>query len=402
MASDEKVEGGPVIVAAPKMIKAPRLNGQRLDAISRRLEQDVASSAIPGAVIMIGSRDQVLFERSVGFRDVTTRDPLQLDAIWRIYSMTKPLVTAAAMSFVEQGLLRLDQAVADFIPAFGKLRVMDGEQSTVWATDLPTIQDLMRHTAGLAYGYLGESPAQRAYAADGFLKEDLSNAEFVDRLAALPLEYQPGTVWHYSHATDILGRVLEIIRGVDLQDILQETLLAPIEMPDTAFRLASAERHRVAEPLPSSRGIPPYFLDPCRPRRGQRGGGGLVSTARDYARFLRMLLGNGTLDGRRVLSPATVALMTADHLGTSIARASYYPPGPGYGFGLGFAVRLSQGEAPFPGSCGDYFWSGVGGTYFWVDPVYGLFALFLLQSSSPEQRQRYRTLIRGMVYAAVD
>jgi CubicO group peptidase (beta-lactamase class C family) len=391
-----------VSVAASNATDAPLFSSQRLVAISRRLEQDVASSAIPGATIIIGSRDQVLFERSVGFRDVMTQDPLQLDAIWRIYSMTKPLVTAAAMTFVEQGLLRLDQAVDDFIPAFGKLRVMDGERSTVSVTNPPTIQDLMRHTAGLAYGYLGDSPAQRAYAADGFLKEDLSNADFADRLAALPLEYQPGTVWHYSHATDVLGRVLEIIRGADLQAILQETLLGPLDMPETVFRLACAERHRVAEPLPGSRGMPPYFLDPCRPRRGQRGGGGLVSTARDYARFLRMLLGKGTLDGRRVLSPATVELMTADHLGTSIGRASYYPPGPGYGFGLGFAVRRSQGEAPFPGSCGDYFWSGVGGTYFWVDPAYGLFALFLLQSSSPEQRRHYRTLIRGMVYAAVD
>ena len=390
------------MIGGTKLTEGPRFSGQRLEGLSCRLEQDVASSAIPGATIIIGSRDQVLFERSVGFRDVMTHDPLQLDAIWRIYSMTKPLVTAAAMTLVEQGLLRLDQPVADFIPAFGKLRVMDSERSTVSAVNPPTIQDLMRHTAGLAYGYLGESPAQRAYAEDGFLKEDLSNADFVDRLAALPLEYQPGTVWHYSHATDVLGRVLEIIRGVDLQEILQETVLGPLDMPETVFRLASNERHRVAEPLPSSRGTPPYFLDPCRPRRGQRGGGGLVSTARDYARFLRMLLGNGTLDGHRVLSPATVRLMTADHLGTNIGKASYYPPGPGYGFGLGFAVRLSQGEAPFPGSCGDYFWSGVGGTYFWVDPVYGLFALFLLQSSSPEQRRHYRTLIRSMVYAAVD
>jgi CubicO group peptidase (beta-lactamase class C family) len=260
----------------------------------------------------------------------------------------------------------------------------------------------MRHTAGLAYGYRGDSHAQRAYVADGFLQQDLSNADFVERLAALPLEYQPGTVWHYSHATDVLARVLEIICGADLQQVLQKTLLGPLDMSETVFQVDPANRVRVAEPLPAARGMPPQFLDPCRPRRGQRGGGGLTSTAQDYTRFLRMLLGNGTLDGCRVLSPATVDFMTADHLGVGISRADYYPPGPGYGFGLGFAVRLARGEAPFPGSCGDYFWSGVGGTYFWVDPVRGFFALLLLQSPWPEQRRHYRTLLRSLVYAALD
>jgi CubicO group peptidase (beta-lactamase class C family) len=370
--------------------------------IAERLETDVAASRIPGATVVMGSRDQVLFERSFGFRDVTTRDALRPDAIWRIYSMTKPLVTVAAMTLVEQGLLRLDQPVADFIAAFGRLRVSDGAGSTVPAINQPTIQDLMRHTAGLAYGYRGDSQAQRAYVADGFLQKDLSNADFVERLAALPLEYQPGTVWHYSHATDVLARVLEIICGADLQQVLRETLLGPLDMSETVFQVDPANRLRVAEPLPAARGMPPQFSDPCLPRRGQRGGGGLTSTARDYTRFLRMLLGNGTLDGRRVLSPATVDFMTADHLGTGIGRAHYYPPGPGYGFGLGFAVRLTRGEAPFPGSCGDYFWSGVGGTYFWVDPVRGFFALLLLQSPWPEQRRHYRTVLRSLVYAALD
>ena len=181
-------------------------------------------------------------------------------------------------------------------------------------------------------------------------------------------------------------------------------------MRETVFRLAETERGRVAEPLlnaasdagPGAVGARRSFPDPCRPRRGQSGGGGLVSTAADYARFLRMLLGKGRLDGRRILSPAMVALMTADHLGSGIGHASYYPPGPGYGFGLGFAVRLAAGEAPFPGSPGDVFWSGVGGTYFWADPACDLFALLMLQSPSPGQRQHYRTLMRNMVYAALD
>jgi CubicO group peptidase (beta-lactamase class C family) len=371
----------------------------RLVAIADRLEKDVAASAIPGAMIVIGSHHRVVFERSVGFRDVADGDPLRPDAVWRIYSMTKPIVTAAAMVLVEAGLLCCDQPVAEFIPLFAQLRVADGAGRDVPARTPPTIQDLMRHTAGLSYGYRGDGPAHQAYVADGFLNEDLSNASFADRLAALPLEHQPGTVWHYSHATDVLGRVVEVVSGHSLLQVLQEALFEPLGMLETDFQLPAAKRGRVAEPLP---GGGPQFFDPCLPRRAQRAGGGLVSTAHDYARFLRMLLGNGSLDGTRVLSPATVAYMTADHLGRSIRKGSYYPPGPGYGFGLGFAVRLAEGEAPFLGSRGDYFWSGVGGTYFWVDPARDLFVLLMLQSSSPEQRRHYRTLLRNMVYAAVD
>lgn len=387
---------------ASRKTDATRLSGERLNAIAGKLQKDVDACAIPGAMIVLGNRDGVLFEHAVGFRDATTRDPLRPDAIWRIYSMTKPLVTVAAMIFVEQGLLRLDQPVADLIPSFARLRVIGPDRSDRPAKNPPTIQDLMRHTAGLSYGYVGDSLAHRAYVADGFLEEDLPNADFADRLAALPLEHQPGTVWHYSHAIDVLGRVLEVVSGHDLQQAMQEALFAPLGMRETVFQLDPAKRDRVAEPLRTAAHGRPIFLHPCVPRRGQRGGGGLTSTAADYTRFLRMLLGKGKLDGGRIMSPASVALMTADHLGTGIRKATYYPPGPGYGFGLGFAVRLSKGVAPFPGSVGDYFWSGVGGTYFWVDPACDLFALVLLQSSSPEQRLYYRTLMRSVVYAALD
>ena len=316
--------------------------------------------------------------------------------------MTKPIVTAAAMVFVEAGALRLDQPVADFIPAFDRLTVAPADGEPVAAIGCPTIQDLMRHTAGLAYGYLGDSPAQRALVADGFLAQDLPLAAFVDRLAALPLEHQPGTIWHYSHATEVLGRVLEIVTGDTLGAVLRDSLLGPLAMTDTGFLLSAIDGNRVAEPLPQTPGARPRFFDPCATRRHQSAGGGLVSTAADYGRFLRMLLGGGSLASVRVLGPAAVALMTADHLGHGIGRAAYYPPGSGYGFGLGVAVRTSVGEAPFPGSVGDYFWSGVGGTYFWVDPALDLFAILMLQSSSAAQRLHYRTLMRNMVYAAVE
>lgn len=379
-----------------------RFDAQRLAAIGARLDADVEAGTIPGATILIGSRDRDVYTHSAGFLETATRAPVRHDAVWRIYSMTKSIVSMAAMALVDRGILRLDQAVAEFIPAFTHLSVVQADGSQATAEAPPTIQDLLRHTSGLSYAFLGDSPAQRAYVADGFLMEDLSNAEFVERIAALPLEHQPGRVWHYSHATDVLGHVLEVATGHDLQGVLDDTLFLPLDMRETRFVLPEADRARVAQPFPQKPAERPIFYDPGKPRRGQRGNHGLLSTVDDQARFLRMMLCGGRYEGRRILSAAAVALATADHLGSDIARGAYYPPGPGYGFGLGFAVRLAAGEAPFPGSVGDYFWSGVGGTYFWVDPVRGFFVLLMMQTSSAAQRLHYRSLSRALVYAALE
>jgi CubicO group peptidase (beta-lactamase class C family) len=382
-----------------------RLDLSRLERITRRLERDASAGLIPGALIVVGHHDRIVFERAVGLRDVASGDPLQRDAIWRIYSMTKPIVSAAAMVLVENGDLHLEQPVADFIPSFANLRVASENGETAPAQRQPTIQDLLRHTAGLGYGYFGAGPVHEAYVADGLMNEDLPLAAFVDRVAALPLEYQPKTAWHYSHATDVLGRVLEVVVDKELDEVLRCTLLGPLGMEETGFRAASSQHNRIAQPLPRSSsapaGMPQQFFDPTALRRLQSAGGGLVSTAADYSRFLRMLLGRGSLEGGRLLAPSIVDHMTSDHIG-AIRRDSYYPQGPGYGFGLGFAVRTTRGEAPFPGSLGDYSWSGVGGTYFWVDPLRDLFVLFMLQTASPKQRLHYRILVRNMVYAAVE
>ena len=381
---------------------APRFDHRRLAAFGERLDADVRAGLIPGAAVLIGDAEGDVYVHHAGFGDVAAGEPLRRDAVWRIYSMTKPIVTLAGLVLAERGALRLDQPVADIIPAFADLRVALPDGRLVPAEAAPTIQDLMRHTAGLSYGFLGDSPAQRAIVADGLLMEDLPNAEFVARLAALPLEHQPGRVWHYSHATDVLGHVLEIVAGRDLQGVLEDTVLDPLGMQETTFRPPPQMRGRVAQPLPQQPGDRPVFYDPCVPNRGQRGNHGLVSTLDDQARILRMLLRRGRVDGRSVISAAMVDLAVADHLGRDIARNAYYPPGPGYGFGLGFAVRLVAGEAAFPGSVGDYFWSGVGGTYFWVDSLRGFFTLVMMQTSSPQQRQHYRTLSRTMIYAALD
>ena len=335
----------------------PTFDRERLTALAARLDDDVAAGVIPGAALLIGGRDGDLFAHEAGFRDPPMRDPLRADAIWRIYSMTKPIVTMAGMVLMERGALRLDQPVADFIPAFAHLRVAAPDGTSHPAASTPTIQDLMRHTAGIGYAFMGDSHTQRALAADGFLMEDLANADFVARLATLPLEHEPGRIWHYSHATDVLGHVLELATGRDLAGVLDDTLLGPLGMSETWFRVPRELASRVAEPLPQSPGMRPIFFDPCAPRRGQRGNHGLFSTMADQAAFLRLMLNGGRHGGRRVLGRATVDLATADHLGRDIARGAYYPPGPGYGFGLGFAVRLAAGEAAYPGSIGDYFWS---------------------------------------------
>ncbi|MCJ2052466.1 serine hydrolase domain-containing protein [Methylobacterium sp. J-070] len=383
------------------MRNGPTFSLPLLDRLGARLEADTAAGAIPGADLLIGGTGGEIWRRTVGFRDSVAGDSLKPDAVWRIYSMTKVVVSVATLVLAEQGDLRLDQPVADFIPAFAHLARLGPGETRVPAAAAPTIQDLLRHTAGIAYGYLGDGPTRRAYEADGLLTEDLDNEAFAGRIARLPLEHEPGTVWHYSHATDVLGRVLEVAGGADLQRVLDDGLLGPLGMAETRFRIPAEVAGRVAQPLPQGPGQRPAFHDPTLPRRGQRGNGGLVSTVADYAAFLRMMLNGGSLAGARLLAPATVRLMTADHLGTAIAKGAYYPPGPGYGFGLGVAVRLAAGEAPFPGSVGDWFWSGVGGTYFWVDPAAGFFALLMMQTASAAQRQHYRTLTRAMVYAAL-
>jgi CubicO group peptidase (beta-lactamase class C family) len=266
-----------------------------------------------------------------------------------------------------------------------------------------TIQDLMRHTSGITYGFFGGGMVKKAYNDAGVLKGDYTNEEFADRIAKLPLAYQPGTTWDYSHSTDILGRVVEVVSGTSLYNFEKEHILDPLGMRDTAFYVTDpAKQGRIAEPYANDRvfGVDAAFNDPRIAQKWESGGGGMVSTATDYSRLLQMLLNGGQLDGKRYLSPKTVAYMTSNQLGPGIVPGPYYLPGPGYGFGLGFAVRLSTGVATNDGSTGDYEWNGVGGTHFWVDPKEDLFVVFMMQS--PRQRQHYMTIIRDMVYAAVE
>ncbi|TDP63780.1 serine hydrolase domain-containing protein [Roseateles toxinivorans] len=378
------------------------LSRARLENLRAVLQRDVDAGRLPGAVLMIARRGQVAWQQAVGQRRPGDEDAMTMDTLFRIYSMTKPIVSVAMMRLIEQGRALLSDPVSRYIPAFAdsQVAVERGGALVLEPQQQPaTLQDLLRHSAGLTYAFTGDSPVQRLYGQADLWSGNPDNAEFCAALARLPLAHQPGRHWAYSHATDVLGHVVELIAGEALSVHLQREILAPLQMHDTAFSVPPGQQHRIAEPFaecPES-GTPVQLLDPRQPPRFESGGGGLISSALDYARFVQMLRNGGELDGVRLLSPHTLAFMTADHIGDMPQDPGLLDPG--HGFGLGFAVRREAGRAPVPGSVGTFFWSGVAGTSFWVDPAQDLFALLLTQA--PNQRVHYRQLFRALVYGAL-
>jgi CubicO group peptidase (beta-lactamase class C family) len=387
------------------------LSPERLARIGAWAKAEVDAKRVPGAVIMVARNGKLAYYEAIGQQDPARPDPMSRDSIFRIYSMTKPLVSVATMMMVEEGRIQLEAPVSRYIPSFANVKVGVEKTDASGARSLElvpvrraiTVQDLLRHSSGLTYGFFGDSLVKKAYLDAGVGSADLNTAEFADKLASLPLHYQPGSTWDYSYSTDVLGRVLEVASGQSLYSVLRARLLDPLGMKDTSFYVTDAARQaRLAEPLADDRviGAGAVMGNPRVAMKFESGGGGLVSTAHDYARFLQMLLNGGTLDGKRYLSPKTIEYMTADHMGTAVVPGPLYLPGPGYGFGLGFAVRKANGEAAYTSPAGEYYWGGAGGTYFWVDPKTNLFVVFMMQS--PKQRTLYRSVLRNMVYAAVE
>ncbi len=382
------------------------LSPQRLERITRTLRADVGRRLIPGAVMVIARAGQVGYAEAVGFRDREAQAPMTMDAIFRVASMTKPLTSVAAMMLAEEGSLQISAPVGEYLPEF-KERTVGVER--IRAERVMTVQDLMRHTSGLTYAAFGDSPVQMIWRDAGLMNEDQTNAELASKLAALPLMFEPGTTWEYSMSTDVLGRVVEVVSGQGLAEFFAARITGPLGMADTAFEATGARAERLAEPqTDAATGARPPMRNVGRPHRWASGGGGLVSTAADYLRFCQMLLNGGELDGARLLAPKTVRHMASDHLPpgcgygeTARSRFGALAPVPemGYGFGLGFAVRTQPGMSPVPGSVGEFFWGGVTGTYFWIDPAEDLVAVFL--SQAPDRRLYYRCLSRQLVYAAV-
>ncbi len=391
----------------------------RLARIKEVFEADVAAGTIPGAVALIARRGKLAYLEAFGFRDREKQLPMATDSIFRIASMTKPMVSIAIMMLAEEGRLRLVNPISAYLPEMKNLQVgveVAGgggkpELKLEPARREMTVQDLLRHTSGLTYGQFGDSLVKRAYREANVFDPKQTNAEFVSKLAKLPLQNQPGEVWDYSMSTDVLGRLVEVISGMDLDRFIEARITAPLGMTDTGFAVAKEKAGRVAEPqidaatgkrpaMPRDLTLRPNFLS---------GGGGMVSTAPDYLRFAQMLANGGELDGVRLVSRKTIALMTSDHLPPHVkfsanTRAMFEESAPmaefGQGFGLGFCVRKEAGRNPVPGSVGDFYWSGVYGTYFWVDPQEQLIGVLML--CAPDLRRHYRALMRQLVYQALD
>jgi CubicO group peptidase (beta-lactamase class C family) len=382
-----------------------------LARVSDYIRNEITIGKIPGAILLIQQHGKPVYFEKFGVRDVATQLSMSDDTIFRLYSMSKPITSVAAMMLVEEGKLRLDDPVSKYIPPFADLKVGvakpgdDGKPTLkLDPVNRPiTIEDLMRHTSGITYGFSGDSAVRKLYAEADLFNGDLTNADFVERIAKLPLAEQPGTLWDYGHSTDVLGRVIEIVSGRSLFQFEKERLLDPLGMRETAFYVADeAKRLRIAEPMPDDRAISPVtsIRNPMEPRKSESGGAGMVGTIGDYARFSQMLLNAGTSEGRRYLKPETIALMASDHIGpeTGIARDYSYYPGANSGFGLGFAVRTSvPPNTSWPLS--EYRWDGVGGTFFFIDPADDMFAIFMVQT--PSQRGRIQLALKTLIYQAM-
>jgi len=380
------------------------LSPARLQRASDAFRREVDKGTLPGLTFMVARRGQIGWFEAIGRQAPAASAPMAKDSIFRVYSMTKPIVSVGIMMLLEEGHFILNDPVAKFIPEFASQKVgveTNGQLELVPVQRAMTIQDLLRHTSGITYDHTGNGLVQQLYQQSRLRSRKITNAEHASMVASLPLMSQPGAQWNYSRSTDILGRIIEVVGGKTLGAFLTERILAPLQMAETAFHAAADGAGRLAEPFASDpwTGEKVQLFNMLERPAMESGGGGLVSTTMDYARFCQMLLNGGTLDGTEIIGRKTLQLMASDHLGPHVKVDSPLMP-PGHGFGLGFAVRTHQGLAPFPGSLGQFFWSGMAGTFFWIDPVEDMFAVLMMQG--PGQREYIRSLVRDLVYAAIE
>ena len=386
----------------------------KLDRVGDYLRDQVANGKIPGAVLLIQQHGKPVYHEFFGVRDVATELPMTDDTIFRIFSMTKPITSVVAVMLIAEGKFKLDDPVSKYIPSFANVKVgveklaEDGKKTLelVPPDRPPTILDLMRQTSGITYAFYGDSLVRKAYRAANIYAGDFDNAEFAERIAKLPLQNQPGALWQYGHSTDVLGRIMEIVTGKSLLDIEREKLLDPLGMNETRFYVADPEKRQlIARPMPNDSNYRVGFEStPEIPMKWESGGGGMVSTMSDLARFSQMILNGGKFDGRQYLSPKSFELMTTDHVGpdSGVGRDLLYFPGDGFGFGLGFAVRTDPGNAKPPpaGSLGELKWDGASGCYFVIDRKQDMF--FVLLEQTPSERQRIQPAVKRLIYEAME
>jgi CubicO group peptidase (beta-lactamase class C family) len=386
----------------------------KLARVGDFIRNEIGTGKIPGAILLIQQHGEPVYRESLGVRDVATGLPITANTIFRLYSMTKPLTSVAAMMLIDEGKLKLDEPLSKYIPSFANAKVgvekkLEGGEAAlelVPASRPITIEDLMRHTSGITYGFYGTSLVRKAYQEHQIYAGDPDNAEFAERIAQLPLAEQPGTLWDYGHSTDVLGRVIEVASGQSLLQFEKQKLLDPLGMSDTGFYVTDPKKfNQIARPMPNDSNFRVGFeSDPMTVMKWESGGGGMVSTLADLTPFLQMLLDRGTFNGKTYLSPASFAQMTSDKIGpgSGVARDYYYFPGDGFGFGLGFGVRTDPGNArpPPPGSLGELKWDGASGCYFVIDPKQDMF--FLLLEQTPSERQRIQREVKKLIYEALE
>ena len=371
--------------------------------MSDALKRDIDKGTIPGVTIMVARHGEIGWFEAHGRQSPAADTPMDRSSMFRIFSMTKPIVSIGIMMLIEDGDMLLTDPVEKFIPEFADQKVgveNNGKLDLVALTRPITIQDLLRHTSGLTYDHTGNTLVHQLYKQSELRDRSITNAEHATLIAGLPLVCQPGPEWNYSRSTDVLGRIIEVASGKPLSAFLTERILAPLQMAETAFHAGPENAGRVAEPFPTDpwTGEKVQLYNVLEKPVMESGGGGLVSTMMDYARFCQMLLNGGKLDDVRIIGQKTLQFMASDQLGPSVKT----PPQilPGHSFGLGFAVRTHQGLAPFAGSVGQFFWGGMAGTSFFIDPKEDLFGLFM--SQGPGQRDYFRAITRSMIYAALE
>ena len=386
------------------------LSSQRLARATQVMNAEVARGQYPGAVALVARKGKIAYFEGIGQRDPQAGAPMTKDAIFRLYSMTKPFTSVAAMMLVEEGRLVLSDPVSKYLPQLANLQVsvprFDPDTGKAVYALVPTerqmtIQDLLRHTSGLVYGsFTNHAQVKELYAKVGVDWRDVTPAEQIERLAKVPLAHQPGTAWEYSLSTDVLGRVVEVVSGTTLSRFLSERVFTPLKMSDTAFLVTKEKAGRLAQPFATDKatGKPIELLDVTVPQKNDAGGAGTAGTVGDYARFCQMLLNGGQLEGARLLSRATVSHMASDHLGNIRIAGNL---DRGYTFGLGFSVRKETGLNPMVGSAGEFRWGGAAGTAFWIDPKEQMIVVFMTQNQPGAPRRYDRELFQQLVYQAL-
>jgi CubicO group peptidase (beta-lactamase class C family) len=400
--------GIPALAADPFPAVKPEtvgLSTARLERLAHAVQQDVDHGRMPGAVVAIARKGKLAYYESFGFVDKAAGKPMPKDAIFALASMTKPMVAVATLMLAEQGDLLLNDPIGNYLPELKDMKVATSK-GVEPAHRQPTLQDMLRHTAGVTYGNRGDTPLHVLYASKLKNAADQSGAEFLQELGKLPLHYQPGTQWDYSHGLDVAGLAVEAVTKKRMGEFLQERLFTPLGMVDTGFVVPASKAARIAKPLPvdPDSGLPINFRLPVTPWKYDCGGGCASGTALDYLRFATMLLNKGTFEGTRLLSRKTVEYMTSNQLGPNVdvSRLNEFPVEhmDGFGFGLGVAVRTRTGVAGVPGTPGEFMWSGAQGTMFWVDPKEELVVVFLANTPGPARRH-YRELVKTLVLQAI-